>query len=365
MAARCFLLFLGLLLARAAEAEVTIVLVAPSSGIVPYVTTETLRGIDLAIAGLNESGGLLGQKLTDRLVDDACDAGQAPSAAKLAISIAPVLVIGGDCSSAGIAVGRSFAAAGILQMVANSPSQTITEAGIATLFRMTPRAEREGAFTGTRIATFGRDRRIAIADDGNANWHETAMAVAASLKQRGIEPVLMTQFGRNRPRYDALVGQLAAGRIELLYVEGTPADMGNLVRQIGDAALAPQIVTGRNATTPAFLEQAGAAADGAMLPQMLGHMVATWPEPVLAAEQAAGRAVGPLAATSFAGMTVWSQAVAMAGSFDAAKVASIIKSRRFRTAIGDLAFDERGDLTPDSVQWRWYRWRSGRVEPAE
>ena len=66
---------------------------------------------------------------------------------------------------------------------------------------------------------------------------------------------------------------------------------------------------------------------------------------------------------AYAAVTIWAEAVQSAGSFDAAAVAAAIKARRFSTILGELAFDAKGDLTPESQEWVWYRWHADRMEP--
>lgn len=55
----------------------------------------------------------------------------------------------------------------------------------------------------------------------------------------------------------------------------------------------------------------------------------------------------------------------LAQSFEAEPVARAIKSRRFATPFGDLAFDENGDLTAESEDCVWYRWHDGLVQMVE
>jgi branched-chain amino acid transport system substrate-binding protein len=354
---------LAMLATAQASAEVTIASIAPWSTYRPYAALGSLRGTELKLEAVNEAGGLLGQKLRNIQIDDGCNAEQAEAAVKLAIAGRPVLAMGGACSPAAIDIAKSLATAGILQIVPNAPSQKMTEAGIATILRMTARGDSEGAFAASFIARRWPQRRIAVADDGEANWHESVEALAAGLAQRKIPTVLALRFDPNKPSYAELVRELRDKRIELLYLSGLPPDMGVIVREIGAAGLPMQIVTNRNGKVDAFRQTAGAAAEGIFVSERRDWLDTALADPVLAAEKRSGGDINVFVGGAYAAMTVWAEGVQAAGSFDAAAVAAAVKSRRFSTILGDIAFDAKGDLTPESQQWIWYRWHEGKMEP--
>ena len=350
--------------APAAAAEVAIVSIAPWSTFRPDTAFGVLHGTELVIDAVNAAGGLLGQELRNVPIDDGCDPVQAEAAAKIAVSSKPVLAVGGACSTAAGHVSQLLAAAGILQILPNAAAMTMTQAGIGTLFRMTARPDHEGAFAGELIAARWRDRRIAVLDDGSVNWHEAAGAVVAALRQHGIEPVLATTFKPNQPNYNALVQTLKEARATLLYVTGRPSDMGLIAHEIEAAGLALQIVGGRNAGVAAFLQTAGAAAEGLLFTERHDWIEDALADPVLAAEKERRGDLGIFVVSAYAGVKIWVEAVQATQSFDAATVAQAIKQRHFVTALGDIAFDENGALTPQSEAWSWHRWHGGRIEPA-
>jgi branched-chain amino acid transport system substrate-binding protein len=345
-----------------AVAEISIASIAPWSTFRPDTALGLLRGTELMIESLNAAGGLLGQRLRNSQIDDGCDAVQAQAAVKLAISAHPVLVIGGACSRAAPQISKELAVAGILQILPNAAAQTMTEAGIATLLRVTARPDHEGAFVAALIAGNWAGRRVAVADDGNVNWHEAAVAVATGLRGRGLAPVLETKFRPNQPSYTEFTRELAAQRIDLLYVAGRPTDMGLIAREIAAARLTVQIVAGRNAKEEGFRQMAGSAADGILFAERRDWTGLALSDPNLAAEKARGGDLNVFLVSAYTATKVWAQAVAAAGTFDAAAVAEAAKSRRFATPLGDLAFDRKGDLTPESEAWSWYRWHDGLVE---
>ena len=70
---------------------------------------------------------------------------------------------------------------------------------------------------------------------------------------------------------------------------------------------------------------------------------------------------------SYAAVEVMKQAAEQAKSLDPKKVAEVIKSgKKFKTVIGELAFDKKGDITrPDYVMYVWKKDASGKITYVE
>jgi len=60
---------------------------------------------------------------------------------------------------------------------------------------------------------------------------------------------------------------------------------------------------------------------------------------------------------TYAAIQVWAQAVEKAGTFATAAVVKALHQGQFRSVLGPLAFDAKGDLTRHSFVW--YRWGNG------
>ena len=60
---------------------------------------------------------------------------------------------------------------------------------------------------------------------------------------------------------------------------------------------------------------------------------------------------------------MWAQAVERAGSVELAAVAETLRRSRFRTVLGQVAFDQKGDL--EDAAWQWKLWTDGDYVPLE
>ena len=61
---------------------------------------------------------------------------------------------------------------------------------------------------------------------------------------------------------------------------------------------------------------------------------------------------------SYATIEAWAKAANIAKSIDGEEVAAALRSNTFPTVIGDLQWDEKGDLK--KVNYAWYVWHDGK-----
>ena len=64
-------------------------------------------------------------------------------------------------------------------------------------------------------------------------------------------------------------------------------------------------------------------------------------------------------------MQVWAQAVEAAGSVDLDAVTEVMHNHQFDTVLGQMSFDEKGDVT-GFEPWQWFVWQAdGTYVPLE
>src|SRR5262245_48300472 len=84
--------------ARDAQAEVVVGVAGPMSGHISWFGEQMQRGVELALADLNRSGGVLGNQLRLVTADDFCNPEQAVAAAQKLIADGAAFVVGHVCS---------------------------------------------------------------------------------------------------------------------------------------------------------------------------------------------------------------------------------------------------------------------------
>jgi len=350
-----------LLSASVARADLEIAVVRGFSG---TTAPQSIRGIDYAIASINESGGLLGQKLHVSYFDDRCDPDQAVAAARQALAAHPSLVLGHDCSAASIRGAPIYAAGHVIQMSITSTTEALTEMNIKSVFRMIGRNDQQSVAAAELIAQHWPTAKIGVLNDDAPYGMGLANKLRQTLAARQIPIAYNHAFTPAAPSYTDIAADVAHAKLGVLYIGGYSEDVGLLAHDIRAAGVKTQIITGESANDDLIWRVAGPAADGLLFTG--SHDPLRLPEvhTLVTAAHAKGYDLDGLAIVHYATIQARADAVRDAGSVDYDKVADRLHHGRFATVVGPIEFDEKGDVIGERSEWVWYRWHDGKVEPA-
>jgi branched-chain amino acid transport system substrate-binding protein len=67
---------------------------------------------------------------------------------------------------------------------------------------------------------------------------------------------------------------------------------------------------------------------------------------------------------AYAAVQAWAQAVEIARTTDAARISQVLRAQRFSTVLGDIGFDENGDVI-GFEPFTWYVWTGGKFVQAD
>jgi len=348
------------LTAFSARADVTVDIVGALSGAGAF---HSVRGFEFAVDSVNAEGGLLGQKLKAAFFDDGCNADQGEAAARRALDEHPALIVGHNCSAPSIRAAPLYARAGVVQISTQSTNTALTEMNIGSVFRLIGRDERQGGSAAALIARRWPGARIAVIDDGEPYGKGLAGNLQKALAASGIRPQLTRSFTPGAASYGEVVGLLARNKIAVLYIAGYSEDVGLLLHQIRAAGLSLQVLSGDTGGSETVRLAAGPAVEGLMYSSPRDPKRYPAVPALLARARAKGVELDDYAVVNFAAVEAWAQAVRQAGSFDADKVAEALHRGHFETVIGEVAFDDKGDVVGPPSDWVWYRWHDGTPEP--
>jgi len=347
-----------------AEADQTIAVAGPMTGLESANGIDFTGGVELAIDDINAKGGLLGQKLAYITVDDACDPDQAEAAAQQIVSKPPAVVIGHSCSSCSIRAAPLYAKARILQITPASTSPALTEMGIDTVFRMLGRDDNQGRTIARRLVAAWPHGRIAVLDDDSLYGKGLAGVVRSELESHGITPPVDESFRSGAQSYDGIVRRMAAAKIEAVFIAAYDLDTAVIAREIAAAKLPIAILAGDALIAPSFWEAAGEAGQAVIFTYPPNPLDLPAGKALIDLARQRGMELGGQAVLTYASVQVWAAAVQQAGSFDPVKVAAALHSGQFTTIIGQVRFDAKGDVLGAPGQWLWYRWHAGKIEHA-
>ena len=84
---------------------------------------------------------------------------------------------------------------------------------------------------------------------------------------------------------------------------------------------------------------------------------------VLAEFRAMGLGSLPWGVGAYAAVEAWAAAATRAGTLDPAQVTKTLHRGRFATALGRVAFDDKGDA--EGAEWQWQVWHDGNYAPLD
>ena len=365
-AARFLLILLFCLIngsVRLAIAEVLIGIAAPFTGQTFYTGEQVLYGVELAVAELNEAGGVAGHRISITTADDACDAEQALAAAEKLVSEGVVLVIGHVCSGASIPAAQIYSRARIPMISPASTSAQLTESGSPYVFRVVGRDDNQGVAAGNFLADHFGTQAIAVLHDNQTYGRGLAEETLKQLHRRNISEVLYEGFTTGEHDYGRLVDNLSKAKTEVVYIGSYVTEAALIIRQAREQGLDLQLVAGDGLSSDEFWLIAGPAGNGALFTFPADPRKLAAARAVVERFRAQGFEPEGYTLHAFAAVQAWAQATQTAGSFESERVAKALHADVFTTVLGEISFNEKGDI--NEAGFSWHRWQDGEYAPLD
>ena len=176
----------------------------------------------------------------------------------------------------------------------------------------------------------------------------------------GTRERLFLGFDSGKLDYGDLLAEVKQKGIEVLYTGAYSAESALIVRQARDAGLDFQLVSGDALHNSDFWLVAGEAGIGARFTFDIDPRTRIEARSIVQRFRAVGYEPEGYTIHTYAALQVWTKAVAIAGTLDPAEVSRVMRNKSFDTVLGELSFDEKGDLTQHD--FTWYQWREGEPE---
>ena len=362
-------LALGIAVAFAgtASAQIKMGVAGPITGPNAAFGAQLKNGADQAVADINAAGGILGQKITLSYGDDVSDPKQGVSVANKFVGDGVKFVVGHFNSGVTMPSSEVYQENGILQITPSATNPKITERMMWNIFRTCGRDDQQGAVAGAYIAEKFKGKKIAIVHDKTTYGQGLADETKKFINAKGIKEVLYEGINIGDKDFSALVSKIKASGAELVYWGGLFTEGGLIVRQMRDQGVKAPLMGGDGITDDEFASIAGPGAEGTLM--TYGPDPRKRPEAKDAVAKFRAKNFEPQAYTlySYAAVQIIKQAAEAAKSLDPKKVAEQIKSgMKFKTVIGDLSYDKKGDVTRlDYVIYVWKKDPSGKITYAE
>jgi branched-chain amino acid transport system substrate-binding protein len=364
-----FGLVLGLAVATAgtAHAQLKMGVGGPITGANAAFGAQLKNGAEQAVADINAAGGILGQKITISVGDDVSDPKQGVSVANKFVADGVKFVIGHFNSGVTIPTSEVYQENGILAITPASTNPKVTERGMWNIFRTCGRDDQQGAVAAAYILKHFKGKKVALVHDKTTYGQGLADETKKGMAKGGMKEVLYEGVNTGEKDYSALVSKIKASGADLVYWGGLHTEGGLIVRQMRDQGVKAVLMGGDGITSDEFASIGGPGVEGTLM--TFAPDPRKRPEAKAIVQKFRDKKFEPEAYTlySYAAVEVIKQAAEAAKSLDPKKVSAQIKSgQKFKTVIGELSYDKKGDITrPDYVMYVWKKQPDGKITYVE
>ena len=360
-------LSLGLGLAEPAGAQVRLGVGGPMTGGSAAFGAQLKNGVEQAVEDINAAGGILGQKIVLSIGDDRADPKEGVSAANKFVADGVKFVVGHFNSGVTMPASEIYRENGIVEITPAATNPNVTERKMWNIFRVCGRDDQQGGLAGAMTAEKFAGKHVAIIHDKTTYGQGLADETRKAINAKGLKEVMFEGVNKDDKDFTALVSKLKAVNPDLVYWGGLHDTGGLILRQMRDQGLKAPMMGGDGMADDEFAAIAGPGSEGTLMTFS--------PDPRLNPDNKQivdlfrkKRGFEPQSYTlySYAAVQIFKQAAEEAKSLDTKKVAEVMHSgKAFKTVLGDVSFDEKGDVTGYSVggkkkdRYVLYTWKKG------
>ncbi len=312
-------------------------------------------GATQAVADLNAKGGILGRRITIVTGDDASVPAQGVSVANKLTSEGIRHVVGPFNSGVMLPSSEVYAENGTIMITPSATNPKITERGLWNVFRTCGRDDQQGAVAADYIAKNFQGKKVAVVHDKTPYGQGLASETQKAMNAKGVKEVMFEGVNVGEKDFSALITKIKAAGVDLVYWGGLHTEGGLIVRQMRDQQVRAPLMSGDGITSDEFATIAGPGAEGTLMTFPPDPRKRPQAAEVVKAFQA--KNINPESYTlyTYAAVQVIAQAAEATKTLDSKKLSEHIRSgATFKTVIGDLVYDKKGDITrPDYVMYTW------------
>ncbi len=344
---RSNLLGVALLLAGStAWAQITFGVALPLNGPRAAVGRSIKQGVDLAVADINKSGGVLGKQLQVQYEDDG---GETPEAAvsaveKLLKQYKPPVVLGPHFDAQHLAVQRRFCGAALL--VTGASGSAVTDAGCTSVLRVRANDDAHSRALVSYAMQSLKLYKIGVLHVDDPYGKAGTDAVVKSMRELGLAPVTIEKHAPGATDFAQPLGKLATAGAQLVIVWTHDLEAANAVRQALQLGVPYRIAGSSGMSQPIFIRRATAqAAQGTVSSVEFtvsgsGSKSAEFQKHFT---EAYGSEPDNYAAVYYDAVQLAARAIAAAGNIETARVREAATALRYVGAVTTYRCNGRGD----------------------
>ena len=341
---------------------------APLTGPQAHIGKDNENGTRMAIEDANAKGIILGgKKIRFELLseDDQTDPKTATIVAQKLVDAKVNGVIGHLNSGTTIPASRIYNDNGIPQISPSETAVTYTAQGFKKAFRVMANDGQQGKVLGEFAAKNLGAKKIAVLDDRTAYGQGLADEFIKSAQANGAQIVTHEYTTDKAVDFTAVLTSIKGKKPDLVFFGGMDPQGAPMLKQLKALALDVKFMMGDGGYTPKFIENAGAAAEGAYA-SLPGIPLAQMPGGKDFSQRYEAKYKQPIqlyAPYCYDAVNVMIAAMQKAGSADPAKYLPELAKIELDGVTAKIAFDERGDLKGGAITL--YQVQQGKWQPQQ
>jgi branched-chain amino acid transport system substrate-binding protein len=346
-----------------ARAEIAIGLAGPLQGQSAALGEQIRKGAQQAIEDINAAGGVRGELLSLKAVDDGCDPRKAVEAANRFVAGGVRFVVGHYCSGSSIPASKIYEAAGVLQISPSSSLPKFTEGGGWNVLRTCPRDDAQGTFAGLFMAAKYKDAKIAIiADQSPANAAVAAKAREA-LNSMGVTEALFESYTAGAKSYAPLAQKIAGLPVDVIYIAGAYPEAAIILREVKELGRNALMISDDALATDEFWNLTQDLGEGTLMSFLPDPLKIATAQGVIQRFKEKDYVPEGHALNAYAAVEALVRAMDATAGQDPRRMAEWLRSgARVSTVMGNISFDPKGDLK--EPRFVWLRWSQGKFSEA-
>jgi len=323
--------------------EIKLGAAGPMTGPQAKMGSDMLHGVEMAVEEWNSKGGVLGKKVAVISKDDEAKEQQAQSVAYDFVNEGVAGVVGHFNSGCTIPASEVYHKSMIPMISPSSTNPYVTDRKYQNVFRVCGRDDTQGKVGAEFAVNVLKAKRVAVLHDKTQYGQGLADEFKKNLGD-AAEVVYYGGFPKEEQNFKPIITAVKEKNPELWYFGGIYDVAGPMVVQARESGLMAPFMSGDGVIDPVFLKTAGTAAENSYL------TFARDPENIPTAKAFLDKyhekygPHGPYSIYGYVAADIILSAIQKSGSTDGAKVCEQIRADAYDGALGQIKFDEKGDI---------------------
>ena len=333
---------------------------APLTGGIAHLGKDNENGARLAVEEVNKTGlEIGGKKIKLELVgeDDAADPKTGTAVAQKLVDAKVVAVVGHLNSGVSIPASKIYSDAGITQISPSSTNPDYTKQGFKTTYRVVATDAQQGPALANYAAKSLHAKSVAIVDDATAYGKGLADEFEKTAKAAGVNVVAREATNDKATDFKAILTKIKGKKPDVIMYGGMDATGGPFAKQAKELGITSKIVGGDGVCTDKVAELAGDAVSNIICSEA-GLALSKMETGADFEKRYQARFNSPVqiyAPFTYDAVMVIVDAMKRANSTEPAAILAEMPKTNYKGVIGNIAFDEKGDMKEGTITLYEYK----------